>query len=540
MPIAPSPYPPEVDAHLWRGYRSVSGELKLGIVMESTERAPLWIARLLNLLIAESAIKLDVVYRLKRIVPPQLRPDVLFRFLRRQSEAVAPALAPVPISIKPACCFVDLPCSLDAGLTEETRAKIAKRKLDVLLLLDCSPPVCGKSDGLARLGVWAFCLGNTSGPQADPPYWREVLDQELTSQISLIRYSDSFENAAVITSHHAPTQLEWAFTRNAEQPTWMAGPLLIRSLLDALATGTTSSDPSEQKPVALTETPHPGLAHTLRFAAQRTLHSVRVRARRRRNPKWCIGVGINDENAPFVEIPKAPGSDYADPFVIENGGRNYLFFEDVPPGESKGRISCLEIIGPSQFGSPFVALELSHHLSYPFVFEHNGDNFMIPESAATFSVPLYRAQGFPHTWEHVANLVEGIPIVDATPFFWDGLWYLFIGTKEPGVEALLFCADRLDGKWHYHPANPISSDARNARPAGALFYDNGALFRPAQDHSVRYGYAIVLNQVLRLSKTEYQEHPVRRILPTWKGGLLGTHTWNTNANYKAIDGLRFE
>ena len=67
MAIAASPYPPEIDAHLWRGFRDIRGELKLGIMMERRSHAPAWIARLLNLLIAETALKLDVVYRVSGI-----------------------------------------------------------------------------------------------------------------------------------------------------------------------------------------------------------------------------------------------------------------------------------------------------------------------------------------------------------------------------------------------------------------------------------------------------------------------------------------
>ena len=165
---------------------------------------------------------------------------------------------------------------------------------------------------------------------------------------------------------------------------------------------------------------------------------------------------------------------------------------------------------------------------------------MIPESAGTFTVPLYRAQHVPERWEHIANLVEGIPVVDTTPFYLEGVWYFFISTKEPGLECLLFYAHRVDAPWQYHPANPISSDARRARPAGSLFYEGGRLFRPAQDCSVRYGYAIVLNEILRLSKTEYEERTARIILPRWRPGLLGTHTLNSNDSYEVIDGLRLE
>lgn len=539
MTIAASPYTPEIDAHLWRGFRDVRGELKLGIMMERSIHAPEWIARLLNLLIAETALKLDVVYRVSGIPAVPRKHDLLFWFLERHSKAASSALVPVPVAVKPACCFIDILYDPSVGLTPEVAARVASRHLDVLLWLGPSS-LRGACAGLARLGVWAFYLGDPAVPASEPPYWREVVTQQRISEIALLCYRDSFECAEVIASHWAPTQLGWRFTLNAVQPTWMAAPLLVRSLLDALS----EHAPANVQPPRLvhpqTEVAVSGFSDTLRFAAQRTIHSLRTRSRKGASAKWCIGVRHKSRTGGFTEISKPDGSDYADPFVIENAGRHYLYFEEVTAGALKGRISCLEILGAGQFSPPFAVLESRHHLSYPFVFAHRGETYMIPESADTLAVPLYRAQQVPSRWEHAANLMEGIPVVDTTPFYLEGVWYFFISTKEPGLECLLFHADCLDGTWQYHPANPISSDARRARPAGSLFYENGRLFRPAQDCSVRYGYAIVLNEILRISKTEYEERPAETILPNWRPGLLGTHTLNSNNSYEVIDGLRLE
>jgi hypothetical protein len=536
MAIVPSPYPPEVDAHIWRGYRDVTGELKIGVMLEHGDRAPRWIASLLNLLIAESAMTLDVVYRLAGVPGVKRKRDPLFRWLERQSEAAAPALQPVTISVKPSCCFIDVVYDADSGFTPEQRARIRSRHLDVLLWLGRGT-LRGNASGMARLGVWAFSLGDPSMPVPEPPYWREVVGGQRVSEIALLRFCETFERAQVIASHCAPTQFEWRFTLNAMQPVWMAGPLLIRSFLDALSECRIEAErvvePRRNVHVS-------GLRDTVRFAAQRTVHSLRARSGTNAASRWCIGVRQRSQDGEFVEVPKPEGSEYADPFVVERGGRHYMFFEEVPAGALKGRISCLEIPDGAAWGAPAVALETASHLSYPFVFAEAGETYMIPESAATLTVPLYRARRFPHEWEHAANLVEGIPVVDTTPFCVDDAWYFFTGTKEPGLECLLFYADRLDGRWRYHPANPISSDARRARPAGSLFYRGGRLFRPAQDCSVRYGYAIVLNEIVKLSKTEYEEREAETILPVWRPGLLGTHTFNANERYEVIDGLRRE
>jgi len=107
------------------------------------------------------------------------------------------------------------------------------------------------------------------------------------------------------------------------------------------------------------------------------------------------------------------------------------------------------------------------------------------------------------------------------------------------METYLFSADRLDGEWRYHPANPVSTDVRRARGAGKIFTQEGRLVRPAQDCSVRYGYAIALNQIRLLNESEYEEFPGEWILPSWYPGLRATHTISSGAGIEIRDGSRF-
>jgi hypothetical protein len=546
MTIAASPFLPEIDAHLWRGLRRIEGQIKLGVMMRRTDRAPRWVGRLLNLLVAEPAIKLDVVYRVKGVEASQPAHDPLFHLLQKVSEKHASPLVEVPLAAKPACCFVDIEYAAGHGFTKESRKKIIKRQLDVLLWLD-EPRLLGDASGLARLDVWSFRLGDPAMPLSDPPYWKEVVNQTPVSQIALLRHPEHFETGMILVSHQAPTQVEWRFTLNAEQPTWMAGPLLIRSLLDALSSRLVAGTPAG----LCEEVSRQTLTETTRFIGTRTRRSLEVRTRPRAQERWFAGIRAKrnsdaqySQNG-FTEIPKPAGSEYADPFIFTervpgNGGRNFLFFEEVPSGLKTGRIAALEVVSAKEFGPPFTLLEKSHHLSYPFVFRDCGETFLIVESAADRTVPMYRARHFPEDWDHAANLVEGIPVTDTTPFHLNGAWFFFTSTREPGLETLLFYTERLDGEWRYHPANPICSDARRARGAGALFYRGNRLIRPSQDCSVRYGHAIVLNEIVRLTTTEYAERPLETILPDWQPGLLGTHTLNSNECYEVIDGLRLE
>ena len=204
----------------------------------------------------------------------------------------------------------------------------------------------------------------------------------------------------------------------------------------------------------------------------------------------------------------------ADPFVWETEGRSYLFFEEVAAGSSKGRLGCVEVFGNGSCSTMNIILERPYHLSYPCVAPASGELFLLPESSKAGSVELYRFSRFPEEVELVTRLVEGLALVDPTPVFLNDRWYFFTTTAPPFMESLLFWSDRLDGIWRLHPCSPVSCSARNGRFAGNLFWRDGRVYRPTQDCSVRYGYAIQVNEIVRLTPAEFEERAVNWVAPT--------------------------
>ena len=88
-----------------------------------------------------------------------------------------------------------------------------------------------------------------------------------------------------------------------------------------------------------------------------------------------------------------------------------------------------------------------------------------------------------------------------------------------------------------HAYDALHGDvAVDARPAGNIFRWNGDLYRPAQDCSIRYGYAISINKITHLDPGEYRETEVSKILPNWAENLMGTHTFNSCEGLTVVDG----
>jgi len=136
-------------------------------------------------------------------------------------------------------------------------------------------------------------------------------------------------------------------------------------------------------------------------------------------------------------------------------------------------------------------------------------------------------------------LMDNVNAKDATLIEVDGLWWLFVSIIEgPFADELrIFYAESPLGPWVPHPQNPVSSDVRNLRPAGRPFMWKNQLYRPAQDCSRYYGYAVTINRILKLSPTEFLEEEVSKVLPLWRKDVLATHTLNVCEDLTVIDCL---
>jgi hypothetical protein len=392
-----------------------------------------------------------------------------------------------------------------------------------------------------RYGVWAIAPMDDGRPTSAPDRFWEVRERTGTARTAVVALEDGSTRVMAEDSARAdPLSL----SRTRDRAAWTSARLVLRCLRLLQRDG--GSVPAGETPAAPRSLPSPAVtvAHAVRTARRGVVAKSRKAWLR---DEWFVAVRARAADAradvpvSVRALPNPAGRYLGDPFPIEVHGRHFLFVEDYSYGTRRGVISVSEARPDGAWSPPRRVLESDHHLSYPFVFEHEGTIYMLPETGEAARIELHRAVRFPDQWRLERVLLDGLTAVDATLHIDDGLLWLFANVMEGHEDRgqlWLFSAPSLDAEWRPHPRNPIVTDPRTARPAGRLFKRGGVLIRPSQDCARAYGEAVVLNRVDVLSPDEYRETPVDRIEPDWLTGVERTHTYTFDSRYECLDGYR--
>ena len=206
------------------------------------------------------------------------------------------------------------------------------------------------------------------------------------------------------------------------------------------------------------------------------------------------------------QVTDVPASFVADPFLFHHDGEWHLFFEILNHERRTGEIGWAKSPDAISWSYGGIVLSEAFHLSYPCVFAHEGEIFMMPETLGADAVRLYRADPFPTRWVPVADLIPG-RIADPTPFRFEGRWWMFACPAPDAHDTLaLYFAEDLAGPWREHPASPlITGDKSRARPGGRVVNRDGRLYRFAQDCGPRYGSGVRAFEITRLTPDDYAE-----------------------------------
>ena len=206
---------------------------------------------------------------------------------------------------------------------------------------------------------------------------------------------------------------------------------------------------------------------------------------------------VTDVTAAFV----------ADPFMVQEQGLWYMFFEVLDARRDQGLIGLATSPDGLQWQYQRIVLAEPFHLSYPYVFAWQGEYYMVPESYQAGAIRLYRAQPFPTVWVYVTTLLRGPYLVDPSLVYSHDHWWLFTETSPTRQHDTLrlYLAKALSGPWHEHPCSPlIRGNGHQARPAGRVLVWQQRLIRYAQDCDPVYGQRVYAFDIT-VTPTTYAE-----------------------------------
>jgi hypothetical protein len=430
-------------------------------------------------------------------------------------------------------------------------ASIRARHIDVLVLLGFRT-LRGGILSSARYGVWSCQHGDIRANHRGPAgYWEVMESRPETGSILRIVTEDLDSTSVMYRSSSSTDVMSLADTRSTVQ--WKALHFIPRKLKELYQDG------NERFFARLKEeNAHPQF-YDGRLYGTPTNGELGVLLWKKLLQKcgrkwddifffrqWFLLYDIRDDISTtlwrFKHITPPRDRGWADPFVVARDNKYYVFIEEVLYAKKRGHISVLVMNKDGTFEPPVPIIEAPYHLSYPFIFEFENSNYMVPESKANRTIELYKCTAFPLKWEFQKNLMEDCQAVDPTLIQWQGKWWMFVSQIETEGASLwdelfLYYSDSpLSDNWTPHPRNPIVSDVSSARPAGRCFVRHGRLYRPSQNCSGHYGYGFNICEITKLTETDYEERIVEKVEPKWDKNVVSTHTFNYADGLTIIDG----
>ncbi|MGZ5528396.1 MAG: glucosamine inositolphosphorylceramide transferase family protein, partial [Limisphaerales bacterium] len=262
--------------------------------------------------------------------------------------------------------------------------------------------------------------------------------------------------------------------------------------------------------------------------------------------KWGIRfahTGWRDTTLLRAKKTAAPaGHFWADPFLYVHQGHTYCFVEDYLYSTKRAHISVLEI-SEKKVTNLGVALAEDFHLSFPFLFNYDGNIYMSPECSEARQIRIYKAKSFPLEWELCSIPMQNISAADSMFFERDGKWWLMTSIDRTELndhcsELCLFWADSpLSDQWTAHPQNPIYVDVEGGRNAG-LIIEKRKILRAAQKQGFdQYGRGLSVYEILKLDQNSYQEVKIADYEKLGLHDSLGSHHISTTGDVTVVDYL---
>ncbi len=434
---------------------------------------------------------------------------------------------------------------------DEDLSIIKKHEVDLIIKF-ADTVLKGEILSVAKYGIWEYSYGKR-GTHSDFAGLWETLEGDLTIKTTLEKLPDTDNNGYTIDSFVGVCD-ELSAYNNKNLICWKTHMMLPRNLTRLAKNPEAFIKEKSQNLYFFKDKIDkcPSNLEMIKPVCKLLYKNIVSRLDRLfYKVQWSIFFAENETDYPFqrdmskfkkINTPNA--FFWADPFVIDKENKSYIFFEDYVYKTKKGHISVIEYNHDNKkLSEPTVVIDTDYHQSYPFIFEHENEIYMIPEGSKDKDVKLYKAVEFPYKWEVQRVLMKDIEAVDVTLFFNDGKWWLFTNIIDKSGQSLneelyiYYCNDFLKDEWIAHEKNPIISDIRTSRPAGKIISYKGDLYRPSQNSAGGYGYSTNFNKIIELNAKEFKEEFVSEITPDFINGVKAIHTYNSSKKLTVVDGV---
>ena len=474
----------------------------------------------------------------------------LYRIVYRR----AASLQPIDVSdrfasIPKITCRIYLKNKWSQYFLDEDLERIRSYELDFIIRFGFNI-IRGAILSSARCGIWSYHHDDIDVYRGSPPAFWEIYRGDHVTGVVLQRLTDRLDGGVILKRGYFATVLK-SYIRNLDAIFFGSVDFAASVVKDIRAGAATYlNDPPSKTTAPIYKSPRDTqtLMMLLLLGARRIVEIFHWLFR---HEQWNVGVVdlpihqfLTTERIPKTRwLPQLNRNEFvADPFAILRDDSITLILEHYDQVAAKGTLACITWENGKKPASLRRILDRPYHLSYPYLIEHDTQIYCIPESVGSKQVSLYRASSFPESWEYVGTLIDNFEARDPTVFYGNGRWWLFCAhiISDSVHKLYAFYASELTGPWIPHACNPLKTDVRSTRPAGTPFRWEGHWYRPAQDCSKTYGGSIVINQIERLSPTEFKERVVREIGPDKTGPFdAGCHTISSARNHSIIDGKRW-
>ena len=416
---------------------------------------------------------------------------------------------------------------------KEDIKKIQMENLDILVRAG-SGILRGEILNICKKGIISFHHGDNDVNRGSPPGFWEVYNREKSTGFIIQILNEELDGGDVIFKGNIPTS--YFYTLNMVKLYKKANVfmhIVLENIFKKNNIKVFSKKPYD-KPLYLM----PSLKSQLIYLFKTIIYLLKKLFNKilRRKLKWKVAYqysndwrNISIRKSKIIKNP--PNSFIADPFLYRHNQKDYCFVEEYDFLLNKGHISVYVINNETEkyIGK---ALVENFHLSYPNVFQDNGQIYMIPESSAAKEIRLYRCLDFPLKWKLEKVLINNVSAVDSNIFTLNNKWWILtnIDTSNSGEhcsELHAFYSDNLiSNNWTSHPKNPLIFDSLRARNAGIIF-ENDNVFRSFQIQGWdKYGEGVGVSKIIKLDEHEYLEKIEFKLSSDSFKDATGTHTYN--------------